>query len=212
MNEFPFPYPPGFFEREDPSDDRRFYANPRLVVHVDDQAIATITKYFKGTLPKDGAVLDLMSSWRSHLPEDVPFKKVTGLGLNAMELQQNPQLHERLVHDLNTEAVLPLRDKSYDSAVVTVSIQYIVCPLEVFAQVLRVLKPGGSFHVLYSNRMFPTKAVSIWRTSSEEQWALLVSSYFRHSGPWQRVEAMDLSPRPGSYSDPVYVVRAMKPT
>lgn len=210
MNEFPFPYPPTFFEREDPSDDRRFYANPRLVVHVDDQAVTTITKYLKSALPKDGTILDLMSSWRSHLPEDVPFKKVTGLGLNAEELQQNPQLHERLVHDLNASPFLPLRDKSFDAAVLTVSIQYMVHPAEVFGEVLRVLKPGGSFHVLYSNRMFPTKAVSIWRSSSEEQWALLVSSYFRHSGPWQRVEPLDLSPRPRSYSDPVYVVRAVK--
>ena len=119
-------YPPELFRRQDESDDSLFYSAPRLVVHIDYEAIGAISAYFSEALPRDGVILDLMSSWRSHMPPDLPIRRLIGLGLNAVELDENPQLDERIVHDLNANPALPLDDCCLDAAVVTVSIQYMV--------------------------------------------------------------------------------------
>ena len=169
-------YPQGSFGREDETDDRLFYAEPRLVVHIDDYALGAIASYFERVLPHDGVILDLMSSWRSHLPENLPVKKLVGLGLNDVEMAENPQLNHAVVHDINAEPKLPFGDDSFDAVVVTVSIQYIVRPLEVFAEVNRTLKEGASFHVVYSNRMFPTKAVAIWKGLDDARRTHLIVS------------------------------------
>ena len=203
-------YEPHYFRREDESDDRRFYLEPRLVVHIDDYAIKAIGEYFGRVLPEDGVVLDLMSSWRSHLPEGFPKRKAVGLGLNAVEMAENPQLDEHMVHDLNANPVLPFPDSAFDAAVVTVSVQYMTRPVEVFRQVNRALKEGASFHVIYSNRMFPTKAVAIWRELDDAGHGKLIASYFANSGGWDAPELLDISPRHGFYTDPVYVVSARK--
>ena len=203
-------YPPELFRRHDESDDRLFYAEPRLVVHIDYEAIGAISAYFREALPSEGVVLDLMSSWRSHMPSDLPLKALIGLGLNAVELQENPQLDERIVHDLNANPTLPLDDCSLDAAVVTVSIQYMTRPVEVFREVNRILKPGAAFHVIYSNRMFPTKAVAIWQSLDDRRRAQLIASYFRNSGGWEDIRAINITPQLPHYSDPAYVVIAEK--
>ena len=200
-------YPLGSFHREDDSDDKLFYVEPRLVVHIDEPAVQAIRDYLSATLPRGGAVLDLMSSWRSHMPEGLVGRTV-GLGLNAVELAENPQLHERVIHDLNADPVLPFDDGSFDAAVVTVSVQYMVRPVEVFAQVSRVLKEGASFHVIYSSRMFPTKAVAVWKALNDGERADLIASYFAYGGGWSTPRSLDISPRVSPYSDPVYVVTA----
>lgn len=46
-----------------------------------------------------------MSSWTSHLPADLKFGRLVGIGMNKEELQANPLLTERLVMDLNEEQV-----------------------------------------------------------------------------------------------------------
>ena len=204
------PYPPEFFRREDEGDDRLFYTQPRLVVHIDDYAIAAIGEFFESTLPRDGVILDLMSSWRSHLPEDFPKRRLVGLGLNDTEMAENPQLNDRVVHDLNSDPALPFDDNFFDAAVVTVSIQYIVRPVQVFNEVNRVLRDGAGFHVIYSNRMFPTKATAIWKSLDDQQRGELIASYFANSGGWERVTAMDASPQLGFPCDPVYVVTARR--
>lgn len=203
-------YPPEFFRREDESDDRLFYTEPRLVVHIDDYAIAAIGAYFNEALPPNGVLLDLMSSWRSHLPEGFPKKMLVGLGLNAVEMAENPQLDEQVVHDLNANPTLPFKDQSFDSAVVTVSIQYMTKPVDIFREVERVLRDGASFHVVYSNRMFPTKATAVWRALDDAQRAQLIASYFSNAGGWEKPQARDIGPRTGFYTDPVYVVAARK--
>ena len=203
------PFPPELFRRQDESDDKLFYAQPRLVVHIDEHAIAAIGEFFNRALPRGGLVLDLMSSWRSHLPAGFT-QKVVGLGLNVIELAENPQLDERIVHDLNANPYLPFADQCFDAAVVTVSIQYMTGPVEVFKQVNRVLKDGAAFHVIYSNRMFPTKAVAVWQALDDKQRAQLIAAYFSEAGQWERPQVLDISPRPGLYSDPVYVVSAKK--
>ena len=187
-------YPPELFRRVDESDDSLFYSEPRLVVHIDYPAIGAISAYFREALPLDGTTLDLMSSWRSHMPPDLPIGRLIGLGLNAVELDENPQLDERIVHDLNANPVLPLEDCSLDAAVVTVSIQYMVRPVEVFREVNRILKPGAAFHVIYSNRMFPTKAIAVWQSLDDRRRAQLIASYFENSGGWDDIRAFNITP------------------
>jgi SAM-dependent methyltransferase len=198
------------FRREDESADGLFYGEPRLVVHIDDEAIAALGEYFAGVLPQNGVILDLMSSWRSHLPEAMPIRKLVGLGLNNTEMAENPQLDESIVHDLNADPVLPFEDGSFDAVLVTVSIQYMTRPVEVFQQVNRVLREGAEFHVIFSNRMFAAKAIWVWRALDGVRRAQLVSSYFARSGDWEDVQATDISPKPDSRSDPLYVVSARK--
>ncbi len=205
-------YPPSFFRRTDDSSDRLFYTEPRLVVHIDEHAIAAIGRYFEQALPRNGVLLDLMSSWRSHLPEGFPKQTLAGLGLNETEMRENPQLDERIVHDLNADPALPFPDSWFDAAFVIVSIQYLMRPVEVFREVRRALKPGAAFHVIYSNRMFPTKAVAVWQYADMEQRSRLIFSYFHNAGGWEQPEALDISPRLPFPSDPVIVVRARNAT
>ena len=202
-------YPEGSFRREDETEDGLFYVQPRLVVHIDDLAIEAVAGYFGSVLPPGGVILDLMSSWRSHMPEDLPIEKLVGLGLNDVEMAENPQLDQAVVHDINADPELPFEDDSFDAAVITVSVQYIVRPAEFFRQVNRV-RDGGGLHVVYSNRMFPTKAVAIWKALDDAGRAELVTSYFHHSGGWGPVQTLDIGSRRQSYSDPVYVVAAHK--
>jgi hypothetical protein len=208
MTEPPPHFPPEYFRRYDEADDRVFYSEPRLVVHIDDHAIEAIGQYLGQRLPEDGVVLDLMSSWRSHLPDGFPKRKLVGLGLNDVEMSENLQLDEHVVHDLSADPVLPFQEASFDAAVLTVSVQYLVRPVEVFRDVARVLKPGVWLHVIYSNRMFPTKAVAIWQSLSDAQRAQLIQAYFATSGGWEQPEVLDISPKLGFAADPVYVVAA----
>ena len=201
------PLRPEHFRRHDESDDREFYVQARLVTHIDDAAIAAATRFYRAQLPAGGAVLDLMTSWVSHLPADVSYSAVAGLGMNQEELDANHALTERMVHDLNRQPVLPWDDGTFDGAIVTVSVQYLTRPAEVFAEVGRVLKPGAPFVVTYSNRCFPTKAIAAWQMLDDKGHAELLGLYFRQSGRFGPAQAFDLSPSPGA-SDPLYAVVA----
>lgn len=198
------PYPSEAFRREDPTDDRVFYALPRKVVHIDDAAIAAASALYGELLPREGRLLDLMSSWRSHLPAGFGQADVLGLGMNAEEMADNPQLREYVVHDLNRQPALPFEDAAFTGAFCTVSIQYLVHPVEVFAEVRRVLQPDSPFVVTFSNRCFPTKAVAIWLAASSKQHMELVQSYFAASGSWKDVHAEIRLP--ADQSDPLYAV------
>ena len=203
-------YPSSFFQREDTSADRVFYGAPRRVVHIDEAAIATLTGIYAELLPASGRILDLMSSWRSHLPAALGGKhgvSVTGLGMNAQEMQDNPQLTGHAIHDLNEDPRLPFRDMSFDAAVCAVSVQYMVRPIEVFTDLARVLKPGAPCIVSFSNRCFPTKAVSVWLNSTADQHLALVSEYFTKSGKWGEVRTRAHEP---IGRDPLYVAWAAR--
>ena len=149
------PYPPGFFDRTDESADPAFYEPDRLVTHIDEAAIAAVGDLY-ADLRVDGRVLDLMGSWVSHFAQ--PPDHLTVLGMNPQELEANPMATERVQHDLNRDPTLPFVDASFDDAVCCVSVDYLTRPIEVFAEVARVLRPGGRFVVTWSNRCFPTKA------------------------------------------------------
>src|SRR6266481_8757484 len=153
---------PDFFRRMDESDDELFYQFPRMVVHIDDGAIAAVGEIYASLIPPESEILDLMSSWRSHIPASMATKRVVGVGLNRAEMENNPALTEIVVHNVNREPRMPLADESFDGAVMTVSVQYLTRPNELFADVGRVLRRGAPFIVTFSNRMFPTKAVALW--------------------------------------------------
>ena len=199
-----------FFDRVDEGDDALFYSEPRLVVHIDQEAIAQIGRIFQELLPANGTLLDLMSSWRSHLPADFAKERIIGLGLNAVEMRENPDLDEHVVHDVNKDPELPFVTDSFDAVILTVSAQYLTRPVEVFREVNRVLKPGGPLVVTFSNRMFPTKAVKIWQAFNDQQRMTLVKLYFQKAGGYVGIVAEDRSPRQGYYSDPVYLVMGRK--
>jgi hypothetical protein len=154
------------FAKADPAPDSDFYAWPRFVAHIDDGAIAEVTRTYRAMLQPGGAILDLMSSWISHLPDDVEYETVTGHGMNAAELAANPRLTSWFVQDLNTDPVLPLDTSSFNAACLCAAVQYLQRPVEVFRDILRVLRPGAPCIVSFSNRCFPTKAVAIWQSLS----------------------------------------------
>ncbi len=195
--------PPDAFRKEDGADDADFYAPARLVTHIDEAATGALTAYYRATLPAGGVVLDLMSSWVSHLPPEVAFAEVIGQGMNAEELQANPRLSRSFVQDLNRTPVLPLAPESCDAALCCVGVQYLQRPLEVFAEVVRVLRAGAPCVVSFSNRCFPTKAVRIWRSLDGRGHAALVQLYLERAGfRGVCVEVL----RDGAESDPLVAV------
>ncbi|WP_375447562.1 class I SAM-dependent methyltransferase [uncultured Fibrella sp.] len=195
--------PATYFRKYDETSDDEFYRSARLVVHIDDPAIAATTALFRELLPPGGAILDLMSSWRSHLPTDVAYSRVAGQGMNATELRQNPQLTEYVVQNMNQNPVLPYNDGEFDGCVVTVSVQYLTQPVAVFREVARVLKPGSPFITVFSNRMFPTKAVAVWQALDDAGHAQLVETYYEQTGQFTRIHTEDRSPSPRR-SDPLF--------
>jgi SAM-dependent methyltransferase len=196
---------PVAYSRDDESADDRFYVTPRKVVHIDDGAIAALGTLYADVLPAGGRLLDLMSSWRSHLPAGFRAGQVVGLGLNAEEMADNPQLAAHVVHDVNREPRLPFGDAEFDGAMCAVSIQYVIHPLRFLREIRRVLRPGAPFVVSFSNRCFPTKAVAVWLDTTDEQHVRLVRSYFEAAGGFSDVEDADRSPGRG---DPLYAVWA----
>ena len=199
-------YPPESFERVDESNDSLYYSFPRLVVHIDQQAIEAVGRLFRDLIPAGVVVLDLMSSWRSHWPQGHPKDRMVGLGLNSEEMAENPDLHEYIIHDVNHEPVLPLNDETFEAVVLTVSAQYLTRPVETFQQVNRVLKTGGVFIVTFSNRMFPTKAVRIWRESTDQGRMDLVTSYMESAGNFGQVRAGFVNPDNSPPADPIFAV------
>ena len=196
-------FPDDFFTRFDGDDDGRFYDEPRLVQHIDDGAIAAVRDLYD-ELGLHGEVLDLCSSWVSHLSR-TPARLVV-LGMNALELEQNPQARARVVHDLNRDPALPFADASFDGAMCTVSVDYLVRPFEVFDEVSRVLRPGAPFVCTFSNRCFPTKAIRGWLATDDGFHLQLVAEYFRRSAGWDQPRAEQRpTPWPG---DPIFAVWA----
>ena len=174
--------PPRAFDKQDGGEDLEFYGSARLVSHIDDAAIAALTSLYAELLPFGGRVLDLMSSWVSHLPAGLSLDEVVGHGMNTEELGSNHDLDRFFVQDLNRDAALPERDRWFDAVLICVGVQYLQHPLTVFREARRVLRPDGVLVVSFSNRCFPTKAVAIWRGLDTADQARLVSLYMQKSG------------------------------
>jgi hypothetical protein len=196
---------PGAFAKLDDEDDEIFYEPPRLVYHIDDGAIAALTGFYRSVLPAGGVLLDLMSSWVSHLPPEIGYTEVIGHGMNAAELTANPRLNRWFIQNLNRDTRLPLVDASLDAAMICVSIQYLQQPVAVLHDVARVLRPGGPLVISFSNRCFWTKAVAIWRALDDGGHARLVERYLRDAG-FARIETHQLAEWVEDVSDPMIAV------
>lgn len=196
------------FQRQDEREDGIFYSVTRLATHIDDGAIAAVSQLYAELLPANGSILDVASSWKSHLPNGVAYGRVVGLGMNEEELGENDQLSEWVVHDLNREPRLPFDGDTFDAAAMCVSAQYLTQPVEVFRDVGRVLRDGAPFIVTFSNLIFPEKAVAIWLSCNMEERSRLIGAYFHYAGRWDEFTAQER--RPQSEGDPLFTVWARK--
>ncbi|CAA7027526.1 unnamed protein product [Microthlaspi erraticum] len=208
-----FPFKEEDFQRFDETSDSTFYEAPRFVTHIDDPAIAALTKYYSKVLPQSetpgASILDMCSSWVSHYPAGYKQERIVGMGMNEQELKSNPVLTEYIVQDLNVNPKLPFEDNSFQVITNVVSVDYLTKPLVVFKEMHRILKPGGLAVMSFSNRCFFTKAISIWTSTGDADHALIVGSYFHYAGGFEPPQAVDISPNPGR-SDPMYVVYSRK--
>ena len=212
---------PDAFSRMDETIDTRFYETDRFVRHLDSLALKTVQHIISSLImEKDPVILDLMAGWDSHIPEHVNASETVGLGLNENELKQNKKLTRHVIHDLNQNPHLPFPDAAFDVVMNTVSVDYMTQPIAVFEEVGRILKPGGLFLVIFSNRMFPQKAVKVWQESDENERVILVNDLFDLSGAFGATSRFVSrgKPRPDDdkyagetpVSDPIYAVYAEK--
>ena len=198
-------FPEEAFRRTDEAPDEEFYRTPRLVTHIDERAIAAVTQLYRELFPAGGEILDLMSSWVSHLPPEVDYRRVIGLGMNEVELRRNERLDSYVVQNLNTNPRLPFGNGEFDGAGICVSIDYLTRPVEVLREAGRVLKVGAPVVVTFSNRCFPTKAVEIWHRLDDAGHMRLVEGYLHEAGNFRDIHSLDRSPR-RLFSDPLYAV------
>lgn len=201
----PLGLPQGAFTKIDSDEDELFYEEPRLVYHIDDNAVAALTEFYRLVLPEGGVLLDLMSSWVSHLPPEIQYAEVIGHGMNATELAANPRLSRWFVQNLNRDPVLPLADASIDAAMMCVSVQYLEQPVALLREVARVLRPGAPIVISFSNRCFWTKAMAIWRSLGDDGHAALVERYLRQA-EFTAVESFCLAEWIEDQQDPLFVV------
>ena len=199
------PFPQNAFRRQDETPDAEFYRQPRLVTHIDDAAMAAVTQLSREYFRPDSTLLDLMSSWVSHLPAKVSYRRVVGLGMNEAELRANPRLAEYVVHDLNQQPRLPFDDNSFDGAAICVSIDYLTQPVAVLRDLARVLRPAAPLVITFSNRCFPSKAIAAWHALDDRGHLTLVQQFMQAAGSWQPIELLDRSPVPRR-SDPLFAV------
>jgi SAM-dependent methyltransferase len=161
----------------DETEDSLFYSFPRFVTHVDQGFIGQLTTLYQKHLKPQTRILDLMSSWVSHLPPEIQFSYVEGHGMNEEELTKNSQLDHYFIQDLNQNLKLPLSDQDFDAVLICVSIQYLQYPEAILSEIHRILKPGGITIISFSNRMFYQKAISAWREATEPDRIELVKGY-----------------------------------
>ena len=197
--------PEEVFRRYDEKPDEEFYLLPRFVTHIDDRAIAAVTQLYRELFPPGGEILDLMSSWISHLPPEIEYHRVIGLGMNEAELRRNERLDAYAVQNLNTHPRLPFGDAEFDGAGICVSIDYLTRPVEVLREVGRVLKVGAPLIISFSNRCFPTKVIAVWHQLDDRGRVRLVERYLQEAGNFENIRGLDRSPR-RLFSDPLYAV------
>lgn len=182
--------------------------------HIDDGAITALKTYYGGVIQPSSSVLDICSSWVSHLPDTLKPASMIGYGMNKDELARNGHLTRFFVKDLNmTPSLEEVGDGSVDTVMCNVSVDYLTKPVKVFGEMRRVLKTGGTAHMAFSNRCFPTKVIGKWMGMGEEERRKWVGGYFWASGGWEGVEEVVLKDGKGGFwgsEDPLYVVRARK--
>lgn len=221
------------FRRADESLDSKFYAQPRMVQHIDEGCVpyskfdtrvilirtsarTSLQEYYGSVIQRSDSILDLCTSWTSHLPSNLYPKHNLGIGMNLNEMEKNKHLTGHVVHDLNTNpAIKHVDSKSMDVVICNVSVDYLVKPVEVFREMHRVLRDGGTAHMAFSNRCFPDKVIGKWLNMNEQEQRHWVGGYFYASGGWTDVEEVILREASTAFfgmtnRDPLYVVRAKK--
>ena len=202
----------------DDTNDLDFYDSPRLVTHVDRGFIDRLSGLYRERLKPNTRILDLMSSWVSHLPDDVKFAHVEGHGMNVEELAKNPRLDHYFIQNLNQNPKLPLDDADFDAVLITVSIQYLQYPEAVLSEIYRILKPNGIVIISFSNRMFYQKAIAAWRDGTDTDRVNLVKQYFQSVDGFTPPEVIVHQPPVAGFlqmlglagGDPFYAVVANK--
>lgn len=201
----------------DSSDDQLFYAEPRFVQHLDAGFRERLTQLYRDRMPERAVVLDLMSSWVSHLPDDVIYERVIGHGLNEKELAANRRLDSHWMQNLNLNQEIPLKSGSVDAVLIVAGLQYLQYPEAVAAELLRITRPGGQVIVSFSNRMFFTKAPQVWADGSDRDHLGYVAEVLMAQG-WSKPElvaeetrAQGLKGLVGGKGDPFFSVMATRP-
>ncbi|MGL5807498.1 MAG: class I SAM-dependent methyltransferase [Xenococcaceae cyanobacterium] len=202
----------------DATNDLDFYSDPRFVTHVDENFIDRLTDLYRERLKPNTRIFDMMSSWVSHLPEEMEFAHVEGHGMNERELAKNPRLNHYFLQNLNQDPKIPLPDRDFDAVLNTVSVQYLQYPEAIFAEIHRILKPGGIAIISFSNRMFYQKAIAAWRDGTDSSRIQLVKSYFQSVPGFSAPEVISHQSTVPSFlqmlgmggADPFYAVIALK--
>eukprot|EP00871_Galdieria_phlegrea_P005773 jgi/Galph1/683/GphlegSOOS_G5349.1 len=209
-----WPYTDKDFSRMDENDDELFYSQPRLVYHIDEFAVRALENFYRKHFPPKADILDVCSSWVSHFPPEYKAGFIAGIGLNEYELSKNPRLDEYYVVNLQKCLQFPFEDDRFDIVTLVVSVDYLTKPMEVFREIRRVLRPGGVAYISFSNRCFPTKAVSLWLSTDDVECLYM---FMNDSGGFKQPKAYDSSPNIGitvigllicHLLDPLYVVTA----
>jgi SAM-dependent methyltransferase len=205
--------------RPNAEDDALFYAQERMVSHLDARALLTVETLIRTLIVEDQPeILDLMAGWDSHLAPQIAAERVVGLSISPRELKRNERLTERVLHDLNRKPALPFDEASFDIVLNTISVAYLTQPFEVFAEVARVLRPGGLHLVVFSNRFFSEKAVRVWQRANDNERLMIVEDYFKACGQFDAPQTFlsaglplpeqDRHAGAVSFSDPILAVYA----
>lgn len=194
--------------RADESDDALFYRQPRFVAHIEPATIDAVRQLYREVLPPGGAILDLMSSWISHLPPEMPFSRVAGVGMSHLELAANPVLNDFQVQNLNSNPRLSFENGAFDAITICVSIQYLTAPVAMMRELARVSKQSAPIIITFSNRCFPTKATLAWQSTNDAGHLNLVASYLQAAGNWSQIEKLDRTPQ--NASEPLLAVVARR--
>ena len=168
--------------KSDISDDEIFYQQPRFVHHLSDSFRNRLTSLYSEYLLNHYIILDLMSSWVSHLPCNISYKKVIGHGMNEAELSSNERLDRFFVQNLNKKQNMPIEDSSVDVGLIVAGWQYLQYPEKVSLELSRVIKSDSLLIISFTNRAFWTKAPNIWTYSSEEKRIEYVTSVLTSNG------------------------------
>ena len=169
-------------DKSDISDDEIFYQQPRFVHHLSDSFRTRLTTLYSEYLLNHHIILDLMSSWVSHLPTNIRYKKVIGHGMNEAELSSNERLDRFFVQNLNKKQNMPIEDSSVDVGLIVAGWQYLQYPEKVSLELSRVIKSDSLLIISFTNRAFWTKAPNIWTYSSEEKRIEYVTSVLTSNG------------------------------
>ena len=168
--------------KSDISDDEIFYQQPRFAHHLSDSFRTRLTSLYSEYLLKHHIILDLMSSWVSHLPTNIRYKKVIGHGMNQAELSTNQRLDSFFVQNLNKKQNMPIEDSSIDVGLIVAGWQYLQYPEKVSLELSRIIKSDSLLIISFTNRAFWTKAPNIWTYSSEENRIEYVTSVLTDNG------------------------------